>query len=165
MRNVANWQNYLILTYYLQRVEVHGVCTRKDRRAESERSQPEAAGHLRLHLPPAAMWRPAAQTPDPAQVKHRVGNYSSAECWNGCSADKQSSNCSFCLQPGAENSDGSQPCFHLIHSKTLSKLARMWVSELVSVFWGFVYFVVVFFFTKSWKTVQHRHLSSFVLNV
>lgn len=43
------------LIYFVQHMEVHGVCTRKDRRAESEGSQPEAAGHLRLYLPPAAV--------------------------------------------------------------------------------------------------------------
>ena len=55
-----------------QHVEVCGVCARQDRRAESEGPQPEAAGHLRLHLPPPAVWRAAAQAPDPAQGPHRV---------------------------------------------------------------------------------------------
>lgn len=58
----------------VQYVEVHGVCTRQDRRAESEGSQSEAAGHLGLHLPPAAVRGPAAQAPDPAQITHRVSD-------------------------------------------------------------------------------------------
>ena len=53
-----------------QHVEVCGVCARQDRRAESEGPQPEAARHLGLHLPPAAVWGAAAQAPDPAQGSH-----------------------------------------------------------------------------------------------
>lgn len=63
----------------LQHMEVHGICTCQDRRAESEGSQSKAAGHLRLYLPSAAMWRPAAETPDPAQVTHWVSSTSSVQ--------------------------------------------------------------------------------------
>lgn len=53
-------------------MEVHGVCACKDWRAEGEGPESEASGHLRIHLPSAAVRRAAAQTPDPAQVTDRV---------------------------------------------------------------------------------------------
>lgn len=115
--------------FFLQYMEVHGVCTCQDRRAESEGSESEAAGHLRLHFPPAVMWRPAAQTPDPAQITHRVSNTRFYPVQTGC-VGRCCSDCPFIwVWQGVGSRDGLQRCFHLIHSKTSGKPARMLVSR------------------------------------
>lgn len=45
----------IIIFFFFQHMEVHGVCSRQDRRVEGEGPQSEAAGNLRVHLPSAAV--------------------------------------------------------------------------------------------------------------